>query len=61
MTREKDVYNNIARFRPGSTGECEAQLLIFACPPGILAVILASLVARAGGEVWLEHHDYPRC
>ena len=25
------------RFRPGSTGECEAQLWVFTCPPGILA------------------------
>jgi hypothetical protein len=27
--------------------------------PGERAVILASLLARAGGEVWLEHHELP--
>lgn len=34
-TRKKRPAKN-TRFRPGSTGECEAQLWSFTGPPGIL-------------------------
>jgi len=35
-TRRKRSAGN-TRFRPGTTGACEAQLWNFTCPPGFLA------------------------
>jgi hypothetical protein len=35
-TKKKRPVND-ARFRPGATGICEAQLWNFTCPPAILA------------------------
>ena len=54
------------RFRPGTTGACEAQLWIFTCPPGFLADDSATEVHGVAAEsldAALEylrrwHHDF---
>jgi hypothetical protein len=40
----------ISRFRPGTTGECEAQLWKFTCPPGIVVDDNAPSVHRVAAE-----------
>ena len=37
MKAKKKRAAKISRFRPGATGECEAQLWQFTSPPGIVA------------------------
>ena len=50
MKAKKNRPANTTRFRPGSTGECEAQLWSFTCPPEILSDDDASQAHWAAAE-----------
>ena len=64
-TRGKRSATN-ARFRPGTTGACEAELWTFTCPPGFLSDDNATEVHWVAAEsldatleyMRLRHHDF---